>query len=263
MARREDDEDAPWLAEAGPARQTRVSRRSFFWTAVILVALAAVIAIGLLLLLAKKDGGSTQGYMNAEQAPLIAALPGPYKVPPADPKGLAVEGQDQTIYAAGEGIDEASVIDESARPEDVLPRPGTEPPGLPVDLMPEVATLPTPAVPATVVPRPQATAPPRPTPRPQPQPAPEATVKPAPAPAATPAAAPRRPGSIQLGAFSSLEKAEAAWGPLAAKYGLSGKRIVAIESGGRTLYRLRAGSADIAATCARINAAGDACKPVE
>ncbi|MEY3268681.1 MAG: hypothetical protein RL480_1441, partial [Pseudomonadota bacterium] len=25
---------------------------------------------------------------------------------PLDPKGLAVEGQDQTIYAAGEGIDE-------------------------------------------------------------------------------------------------------------------------------------------------------------
>ena len=145
---RDTDDDAPWLAEASPRPQTRVSKRSFFWTLAVLLGLAAVAAIGLIVLMSKKDGGSTQGYMNAEQAPLIAAEPGPYKVAPLDPKGLEVEGQDRTMYAAGEGIEEGSVIDQSAMPEAPLPRPGTEvappvgvpatkAPGLPRNLVPE------------------------------------------------------------------------------------------------------------------------------
>ncbi len=134
------DNDAPWLAPAGEAPRTRVSRRSLFWTALLLLSLAAVAAVGLVLLLSKKDSGSTQGYMNAEQAPLISAEPGPYKIAPADPKGLAVEGQDQTIYQAGEGIDTGSTIDMSALPEQPMPRPGAQPglpPGLPRNLVPD------------------------------------------------------------------------------------------------------------------------------
>jgi cell division protein FtsN len=70
-------------------------------------------------------------------------------------------------------------------------------------------------------------------------------------------------GSVQLGAFSSEEKANAVWAGLAGKYGLSGKRIIAVESGGKTLYRLRAVSGDPAATCTKLKAAGDACAIVE
>jgi cell division protein FtsN len=87
---------------------------------------------------------------------------------------------------------------------------------------------------------------------------------PAPAPAkpadAKPAA---KAGSVQLGAFSSEEKANAVWAGLAGKHGLSGKRIIAVESGGKTLFRLRAASGDPAATCAKLKAAGDACAIVE
>lgn len=260
MARREDD-DAPWLAEAGGSRaQTNVSKRSLFWTIIIGLGLATVVAIGLVLLFTKKEAGSTEGYMNAEQAPLITAEPGPYKIAPADPKGLQVEGEDQTIYAAGEGLDPGSVIDTGALPEQPLPRPGTMAPvpGPPRDLLPDtMAAAPAPAqTPATVVPAPLA--------RP-------AAVAKAPAPATTPAKAPlavpaappaKKTGTVQLGAFSSAAKADDAWVRLAARHGLSGKRIVPVERDGATLYRLRA-TGDSAAICARMKAAGDACTVVE
>jgi cell division septation protein DedD len=277
MARRGDEEEAPWLAEAGDAPRTNVSKRSLFWTLLVLLSLATVAAVGLILLLSKKDSGSTQGYMNAEQAPLITAEPGPYKVPPIDPKGLAVEGQDQTIYAAGEGIDQGSVIDPNAGPEAPLPRPGTEPPGLPQDLMPETAppiAAATPAPLATAAPKaaapvakPPAPAAPKSLPTAPPPATKPAVAAPAPAAkAAAPAPVPgKKAGTVQLGAFSSLEKANAAWGNLAGKPALAGfsKRILVVESDGKTLYRLRASGGDAAETCRRLKAAGDVCTVVE
>ena len=300
MAPRNSDDDAPWLAEAGDSPRTTVSKRSFFWTLLILLSLAAIIAVGLILLLSKKNGGSTQGYMNAEQAPIITAEPGPYKIPPVDPKGLAVEGQDQTIYAAGEGIDQGSTIDQSAMPESVMPRPGSEPasapppgppPGPPRDLMPHTpapTTSPAGAPVPVIVPAPALATPaakpvtghpaPAKTTIPKPDAAVPVPVKPAallpPKPAATvvadppkpaPAPATKKSGTVQLGAFSSEEKANAAWASLAAKHGLAGfsKRVIAIESNGKTLYRLRGSGGDSSGICQKLKAAGDACAVVE
>ena len=70
-------------------------------------------------------------------------------------------------------------------------------------------------------------------------------------------------GTVQLGAFSTEDKANAAWGSLAARHGLSGKRVIAVTSGDKTLYRLRAASGDPVATCGKLKAAGDACAIVE
>lgn len=268
---REFDDDAPWLAEATPAARTDVSRRSLFWTIFVVLALATVVTIGLMLLMARKEGGSTEGYMNAEQAPVITAEPGPYKIKPADPAGMDIEGVDGAMYNAGEGIDAGSAIDPSLAPEQPLPRPGTIA-GPPRDLIPETAADAAPVAPVPVPP--VATAPPAAAPAMAPAPAKPAPVaraapaKPAPKPLATapetPAIKPAaKSGSVQLGAFSSEEKANAVWAGLAGKHGLSGKRVIAVESGGRTLYRLRAASADPAATCARLKAAGDACAIVE
>ena len=314
--RRDEDEDAPWLAEAAARPRTDVSKRSLFWTLLVLLSLAMVAAVGLVLLLSKKDSGSTQGYMNAEQAPLIAAEPGPYKVTPLDPKGLAVEGQDQTIYAAGEGIDEGSFIDPAAGPEALLPRPGSAPPGLPRELMPDAATM---TAPATVLA-------PAAAPAAAPKPAPKPPVKPAsPAPAApgtatnpplpatktpppalktpppalknpppalkivsvpSPKAPPptlkapplpapklaaivpdpaKKPGTVQLGAFSSSEKADAAWAGLARKPALAGfaKRVLVVENDGKTLYRLRASGGDAAELCRNLQAAGAPCTVIK
>jgi cell division septation protein DedD len=264
---RKDDDDAPWLAEAGGRERTTVSRRSLFWTLVIGLGLATVVAVGLVLLFTRKDTGSTQGYMNAEQAPLITAEPGPYKIAPADPKGLQVDGEGQTIYAAGEGIDPGSVIDTSALPEAPLPRPGTAPlpgtdapPGPPTDLL--SATGPAnPAAPVAEPPKEAA----KPLAKPPANP-PVSTAKPmVPPPVPTtkpPTTAPKPTGIVQLGAFSSPEKAEEAWGKLAARHGLTGKRVIAVTTNGKTLYRLRS-SGDANAICARLKAAGDPCAVVE
>jgi cell division septation protein DedD len=270
MARRSaDDDDAPWLAEAAPAPRTDVSRRSVFWTVLVVLGLAAIVAIGFILLISKKDGGSAQGYMNAEQAPVITAEPGPYKIKPSDPAGMPIEGLDGTMYDAGAGLDSGSAIDPSLAPEAPLPRPGS---GEPHDLVPETVDDLAPP-PAPII-----TAPPAPTLNPavqKPLPAkpvakPPTAVPAAPPVKAAPATATAKPdapagrgSTVQLGAFSSEEKASAAWAGLAGKHGLSGKRIIAVESGGKTLYRLRASAPDASATCARIKAAGDACAVVE
>jgi cell division protein FtsN len=130
------------------------------------------------------------------------------------------------------------------------PAPAAAPPvATPKPIAPVAAPAPKPAAPAkplVAVPPPAAPAPTKP-----------ADTKPA---DAKPAA---KSGSVQLGAFSSEEKANAVWAGLAGKHGLSGKRIIAVESGGKTLYRLRAASGDPAATCAKLKAAGDACAIVE
>jgi cell division septation protein DedD len=270
------DDEAPWLAEAVPPQRTEVSRRSLFWTVFIVLALATIAAVGLVLLMSKKDSGSTQGYMNAEQAPVITAEPGPYKVAPADPAGMRIDGLDGTMYTAGEGIDQGSAIDPSLAPEAPLPRPGAVT-GPPRDLVPEpmadpsvAAAVQRPAAPVIVPPVAAAkvTAPPavpaaKPV-APAPKPVAAAPAKPLvtlPRPAdASPAA---KPGTVQLGAFSTEDKANAAWSSLAARHSLSGKRVVAVISGDKTLYRLRAASGDPATTCAKLQAAGDACAIVE
>ena len=314
--RRDEDEDAPWLAEAAARPRTDVSKRSLFWTLLVLLSLAMVAAVGLVLLLSKKDSGSTQGYMNAEQAPLIAAEPGPYKVTPLDPKGLAVEGQDQTIYAAGEGIDEGSFIDPAAGPEALLPRPGSAPPGLPRELMPDAATMTAPAtalapaaapaaapkpapkppvkpaspapaapgtatnppLPATKTPPPALKTPPPALKNPPPTlkivsvPSPKApppTLKAPPLPAPKLAAIvpdpAKKPGTVQLGAFSSSEKADAAWAGLARKPALAGfaKRVLVVENDGKTLYRLRASGGDADELCRNLQAAGAPCTVIK
>lgn len=314
--RRDEDEDAPWLAEAAARPRTDVSKRSLFWTLLVLLSLAMVAAVGLVLLLSKKDSGSTQGYMNAEQAPLISAEPGPYKVTPLDPKGLAVEGQDQTIYAAGEGIDEGSFIDPAAGPEALLPRPGSAPPGLPRELMPDAATMTAPAT--ALAPAAAPAAAPKPAPKPPVKPASPAPAAPgtatnpplpatktpppalktpppalknpppalkivsvpspkAPPPAlkAPPSPAPKlaaivpdpakKPGTVQLGAFSSSEKADAAWAGLARKPALAGfaKRVLVVENDGKTLYRLRASGGDADELCRNLQAAGAPCTVIK
>jgi len=300
MPRRDYDDDAPWLAEAVARPSTNVSKRSLFWTLLVLLSIATVAAVGLVVLLSKKDSGSTQGYMEPDQAPLIAAESGPYKVTPLDPKGMEVEGEGQTIYAAGQGIDQGSIIDTSAGPEAPIPRPGAEPemprpgaeapPGLPQDLLPNMATrtaaapppasaaaLPTPSKSIAIPPVSPAKAPVMP-PKTIPTPGIGSAVPPAKAAqtlakaAQTPANAAQNPanpakksGLAQLGAFSSAEKANAAWASLAARPALGGftRRITVVESDGKTLYRLRASGGDAAELCRSLKAAGAPCTVIE
>jgi hypothetical protein len=287
------DEDAPWLAEAAPLAPPS-KRRPLLNIVIIALAAGTVIALALLMLLGRRDAGSSEGYMEAAQAPLIEADPGPFKMPPADRQGLEVEGVGDVIHGAvrGEGVE--SQIDMNAlpeepmgRPRDLLP-PGTQTPAtaapVPGDQPVQVQVLPAGPVPTRAEPArpaPQRLPPQRPavpaaaaptvaakpvTPVAKPAAtAVKPAVKPAVAPAAPKPAAAAAAGSslVQIGAFSSEAKAEEEWARVAGKGGLTGKRIEKLtNSSGKTLWRVRGLVADPAAACTAITAARGACEVV-
>lgn len=237
------DDDAPWLAAASPPAS---GKRSMTFRIIAGLAALALVSIIIVFVLLRPGDGGEAGYMEAAQAPLILPEPGPYKVRPDDPRGLDVEGQGDTMYAAGAGIDQPSDIDLSARPEDPLPRPGTEPAGEraaeAIDLLPEAMRAPE---------------------------AQAATPAPSPAPAVAPPRAPAplslAAGEVQLGAYSTRERAEAAWTQLVRKHGMLGlsPRYVSTRVEGRTLWRLRTETADPATLCARLATTGDPCAQVK
>jgi cell division protein FtsN len=78
-----------------------------------------------------------------------------------------------------------------------------------------------------------------------------------------PATAPSSGGStVQLGAFSTEAKANAAWKTLSARFsflqGLS-QSVAPVKSGDKTLYRLRAGGGSARDVCAKLRTAGESC----
>lgn len=286
----DDDDDAPWLREAAGPRveRTTVTRRSMFWTIVGLLLLATIAVVGTVVLLARKESGSTAGYMNAEQAPLIEAVPGPYKVKPGDPQGLDVDGEGQTIYATGEGVDPGGTIDPDAGPEEPLTRPGSLPvapggmstAGPPRDLLPDATGTvagavikPTPAAPPVFVPPALKPAAPPAIAKSPALSTPDAdgrikAVVPKPVtskPAEDKPVEPRPAGkaAAQLGAFKTEAAANAAWAAQAGSLGGYAKRVEAVETAGGTLYRLRATGGDGAALCAKLSAKGAACKVID
>jgi len=167
---------------------------------------------------------------------VIAAPEGDYKVRPENPGGMNVSGEGEVAAAASAGQ--------------------TPQGNLNVDAVPEtpVTQAPRPAAPA---PAPAAQAPGAAPARPAPAPAP-----PRPAPAPAPAAG---GVTIQLGAFSSQASANQAWSSLAGRFRYLAPlshNLVPVQSGGRTLYRLRASGADAANVCRRLQVAGEACSVV-
>jgi len=298
------DDDAPWLAEG--VRETRgstmVPRGRVIGGVLVAVALIVVIVLGVFLISSRKQDGST-GFKRPEDAPLIAADPGPYKLAPTDPGGASVTGITDAIAAAGRGDDPGGAIDTTVLPEEPLARPGTvaEPP---TDLLPPASmpapvvvpvrpvivpapvaapvkpvVVPPPAKPLPVAPVAKAVAPPavpavvppaeKPKPKPKSTAADGATAKVDPLDeAALPKAAKPTGGSVslQLGAFSTQAKADAAWtaavGRVSALGGLS-KRVEPTTRDGKTLYRLRVGGvaskAAAAELCVKVKAGGDAC----
>lgn len=194
--------------------------------------LIAAVVIGLVAIGLIVGGLFWIGTRSAEQGDggIIAAPEGDYKVRPDDPGGMDVEGEGDTAFAASEGAD---------------PRGQ-----LAIDAVPE-----TPVAPAE--PRSQA--------QPKEQPkaaAPRAERAAPPAPAAPPATS---GPSIQLGAFSSQASANAAWKALSERFRYLAPlshSVTPVETGGRTLYRLRATGSDATSICSRLKVAGEDCAPV-
>ena len=228
----------------------------------IAAVIVGLIALGLIVggLFWLRDQGTGD---EGGQGDLIAAPAGDYKEMPAEPGGMKVEGTGDVAYGASEGAEVTSAIDLSALPEAPIAGPNavrtTDLP--PSTAKPAVAPAPAPAkIPAPAAKTPAvaiAQAPAKPKPA-QPVAAPVAV----PAPAAV---SPEAPGgaAIQLGAFSSEAKANAAWKSLSGRFsflaGLSSS-VTPVTTAGGTLYRLRAGAgAEASKLCARLKVAGESC----
>jgi cell division septation protein DedD len=166
--------------------------------------------------------GSRDG-AETRDAELIQAPEGDYKVRPDDPGGMAVEGEGDTSFVASTGADPKGQINTNAVPEAPVAK-GQAP-----------AAQPQPA-PA------------------QPAPKQEPALK---APAPTNAGP-----AIQLGAFSSQAGASNAWKALSGRFSYLAPlshSVVPVNSGGKTLYRLRANGPGASNICGRLRVAGESC----
>lgn len=244
-----DEDRLPWLEPVeeeyddgggGPGR-------------LIIWIVAAVVVIALI-------GGAYFWMRSSDQAAagdgaLIEAPDSYYKERPGEEAPIA--GEDEIVYSASKGNEVASVIDTSSTAE------------TPVNIDRPAPVEPAPAVPAPVVSK---TAPVTPKPTAPPAAAKPAAIEPAvktppkAKPVAAPAPAPSSGGTmIQLGAFSSQAKANAAWKSLSGRFAfLSGltQSVVPVQSGDKTLYRLRASGGNAGDICGRLRTAGETCSVV-
>jgi sporulation related protein len=221
-----DEEDRlPWL-EAVDEDEERDGPSPLKLIASVLIGLIAIGAIvGGIFWMGNRDGQATRDDQ------LIAAPEGDYKVKPADPGGMAVEGEGDTAFAASAGGDPKGAIDTNAV---------TEVPVVGRDKSSDPPAAPPAAAPAAPAP-------------------PKAAPPAAPAPAAAGPA-------IQLGAFSSAAGANNAWKALSARFAYLAPlahNVTPTQSGGRTLYRLRASGPGASGLCGRLRAAGESCVTVD
>lgn len=194
----------------------------------MLAALSLVLLAALLLVGTFFIIGRRNSGPTTGPAELIRADARPYKVKPADPGGLDIAGESGTAFATSAGADTDAKIDMNAVAEAPVARP-----------------------------------------EPVPKEAPAATEQKT--PAALPPAVPPQPAAaagtvVQLGAFSSGAKAEAAWKALTSRFeslASATKILIPVGNGkGGTLYRLRAGAAspaDARTLCQTMRVAGESC----
>lgn len=317
MARRraeiddDQDETPPWMErDRAPShraperdRASEPSHTVITWRALIIGALLAVaVAIGLVIgvrTLIARDPGATTASGAPGETPLIRAPAAPYKVKAApDADGIGAGGPDG-LGGNGAVLPSADALGAKGRiaPE-ALPETPQRPDRPPTDLLPggrgagEASPEAGEASAAGAEP-PRAEAAPAPVAapkplraKPKPKPTSDKTDIAASAPrikkaSAKPAdqfelpaedlarIAPAKPkpragtGALQIGAFSTREKADAAWAHFIQIHPAlpqPHKQITAIDRDGTTLYRLRAtGLASSADLCATLKAAGEKC----
>lgn len=280
-----DDDKLPWLepADDDEAEATLISRRSLlFGIGGLAVALVAVVWFLYAQVAVSNSAGSDTGSdveVAAGAVPLIKAPDGPYKVRPANPGGMDVDGVDQTTFAAAEGVVPGGQIALDALPEEAVARPAAAepvaPPPVAESAAAPAASKPVPAKPKQVSTQPRPAATPKPAApteqivkmkppvavKPEP-------VKPIPAPAPADDEAAGGPGglALQLGAFSSKAKANEAWKNFSSRYSyLSNleKAVEPLKRDDKTLYRLRAvglaSRAQAEDLCGRLKVAGEHC----
>ncbi|SFR77938.1 SPOR domain-containing protein [Sphingomonas jatrophae] len=241
-----NEDRLPWLEAVDDEAEPRGPGAGRLVAAVI-VALAIIgLVVGGIFWLRDRPADGADGE-------LIAAPDGAYKTKPGDAGGMKVEGQGDTSYAASEGADTDGAIDLTKLPE----TPVTEDRAV----TQADAAAAKPPTPAATPPAPAATAKIAAAPAPVPA-APKAA---APAPVAAPAKpqAPVTGGTIQLGAFGSEAKANAAWKTMSKRFGfLAGltPTVTPVAVGEKTFYRLRvAAGAQAGTICGKLTVAGETC----
>ena len=195
---------------------------------------------------------------------LIAAPAGDYKVKPDQPGGMKVEGEGDTAYAASDGKETDAGINLNAVPETPVAGVGS---AARTDPAPKVAAAkPTQPVPAAKAPAQGAVVvalPKTVTPATAPKVAAATPKAAAPAPAQTPAAPAAGGPQVQLGAFGSEARANAAWKSLSARFSFLApleKTVMQATVGNGTVYRLRASAGGQAKSiCAKLKVAGESC----
>jgi hypothetical protein len=247
----EEGDRLPWL-EAVDEEDGRDGPSVLKLIVAVLVGLVSIglIVGGLFWLGNRHDNGG--GVANVET---VKAPPGAYKVKPQNPGGMNVQGQGDTSFAASAGAEPKGRIDASKLPETPVTR-GAAAAGPAANGQTRTAQAapakPAPAKPTKIA---QAAKPLAPAPKPAP-------AKPAARPAPAPAASGQGGGSIQLGAFSSQASAEKAWKAMSGRFTYLAPlnhNVIPVSTGGRTLYRLRAGGAGAADVCRRLKVAGESC----
>ena len=227
----EDDDRLPWLeAVEEDDKEDGPSAAKLIASVVIGLVIIGLVVGGVFWI---RNAGTT-GPGQAGEPELIAAPEGDYKVKPTEPGGMKVQGKGETAYAASEGAEPKGQIN--------------------VDAVPEA--------PVAAQRKQQQTAQ---APAPAPAPAQPKRETPAPAAPAAPAAAAAGGATVQLGAFSSQASAEKAWKALSGRFKYLeplGHNVVAVQSGGKTLYRLRASGPDAKGVCGRLRVAGESCVEV-
>jgi cell division protein FtsN len=247
-----DSETLPWL---GPASENfeedadeRMIPRSWLLggLAAFLFLLAGLVGF-IYFRVAKPDGADqvvTASNVDPDTLPLITADKTPVRERPADPGGMKVDGADLKVMdvASGELPDEQTSLGQGT--ETPVSRPALPEPSDPIP----PAAKPTPPVVVAQAPAPK--------------PVVVAKTPPKPAAVATSAS-----GGIylQLGAFSTRDRADAAWSTAKGKFASLGGLSRNVQEAGPTKFRLRAGpvgSQDEARRiCGELKAQGQACIP--
>ncbi|BAK65248.1 hypothetical protein SLG_05730 [Sphingobium sp. SYK-6] len=235
-----DDRDRlPWLEPAGAEEEPERASSAKVIGLVLagLVLLGAIVGGGYWL---KNRNGAAGG---TEEARLIQSEGQSFKIPANASDAREFDGEGDAAFDASEGGEAAGRIDASKAPE--APR---------TDLKAAIEPTTPPARPAAG--KPNVTAPVK-------------TVSVASKkPATTAASASDGTPRIQLGAFGSKEIAEGVWKKLSGRFEYLtplGHSVEPVETGGKTLYRLRVPMASVAeagTTCGKLRVAGENCMVV-
>jgi len=257
-----DDDRLPWLE----AVEDEDEASGLGVGKLVALVVLALVALGLIV------GGIVwlrEGLRSHGDGSVIAAPDRPYKVP-ADTsgagKGMTIEGVGDATYAASQGVDVRSTIDTTRQPEQPVTAGDAHAPAIDARSVAPAAPVGTVRLPASG----QPLAKPAEVARAAIPPARPAA--PAPAPAARPAPAVAEPAasgavsSKQIGAYSSMAKAQAGRHDLQSRFPALGGLDLSIQqgtSGGKTIYRvfMKGAKARVDAVCAALRSAKEGCIP--